>query len=145
MSTTSRVLVFSADELRGKILEKVLDRNGFECLVFNRILETVDEIVQHSPEVVIVDTERCVSEEINHLKNICQKLKRGTVIVLGKETVIDRFKKLRIRKNLCLYDPIDPELIAEKIEEIISWKKNKWNLTKSDMFEKTLKHLLHLD
>ncbi len=141
----SRVLVFSADELRGKILEKVLDRNGFECLVFNRILETVDEIVQHSPEVVIVDTERCVSEEINHLTNICQTLKRGTVIVLGKETVIDRFKKLRIRKGLCLNDPIDPELVAVKIEEIISWKKNKWHLTKSDMFEKTLKHLLHLD
>jgi len=142
---SSRVLVFSADELRGKILEKVLERNGFECLVFNRILETGDEIVQHSPEVVIVDTERCFSEEINHLKNICQTLKREIVIVLGKETVIDRFKELRIRKGLCLYDPIDPELIAVKIEEIISWKKKKWNLTKSDMFEKTLKHLLHLD
>ncbi len=142
---SSRVLVFSADELRGKIIEKVLDRNGFECLIFKRILETGDEIVQHSPEVVIVDTERCFPEEISHLKNICQTLKRETVIVLGKETVIDRFKELRIRKGLCLYDPIDPELIAVKIEEIISWKKNKWNLTKSDMFEKTLKHLLHLD
>lgn len=142
---SSRVLVFSADELRGKILEKVLDRNGFECLIFNRILETGDEIVQHSPEVVIVDTERCFSEEINHLKNICQTLKHETVIVLGKETVVDRFKGPRIRKALCLYDPIDPELIAVKIEEIVSWKKKKWKLTESDMFEKTLKHLLHLD
>ena len=142
---SSKVLVFSADELRGKILEKVLDRNGFECLVFKRILETGDEIVLHSPAVVIVDTERCFSEEINHLKNICKTLKRETVIVLGKESVINSFKELRIRKALCLYDPIDPELIAVKIEEIISWKKNKWNLTKSDMFEKTLKHLLHLD
>ena len=143
--SSGRVLVFSADELRGKILEKVLDRNGFECLVFNRILETGDEIVLHSPEVVIVDTERCFSEEINHLKNICQTLKRETVIVLGKETVIDRFKEFRIRKGLCLYDPIDPELIAIKIEEIVSRKKKKWKLTQSDMFEKTLKQLLHLD
>lgn len=143
--SSGRVLVFSADELRGKILEKVLDRNGFECLVFNRILETGDEIVLHSPEVVIVDTERCFSEEINHLKNICQTLKRETVIVLGKETVIDRFKEFRIRKGLCLYDPIDPELIAIKIEEIVSRKKKKWKLTQSDMFEKTLKQLLRLD
>ncbi len=97
---SSRVLVFSADELRGKIIRKVLDRNGFECLIFNRILETGDDIVQHSPEVAIVDTERCFSEEINHLRNICQTLKREAVIVLGKETVIDRFKGPRMRKVL---------------------------------------------
>ena len=142
---SSRVLVFSADELRGKILEKVLNRKGFECLIFNRILETVDEIAQHSPEVVIVDTERCISEEINHLRNICQKLKHETVIVLGKETVIDRFKRPRIRNGLCLCDPIDPDLIAAKIEEIIAWKKKKWKLTDRDVIEKNLKHLLHLD
>ena len=142
---SSRVLVFSADELRGKILEKVLDRNGFECLIFNRILETRDEIVQNSPEVVIVDTERCFSEEISHLRNICQTLKHETVIVLGKETVIDRFKWPRFCRGLCLYDPIDPELIAVKIEEIVAWKKKKWKLTDRDVFEKTMKHLLHLD
>lgn len=142
---SSRVLVFSADELRGKILEKVLDRKGFECLIFNRILETPDDIIQNSPEVVIIDTERCISEEINHLNNICQTLKHETVIVLGKETVINRFKGPCIRKALCLSDPIDPELIAVKIEESFLSKKKKWKLPENDMFEKTLKHLLHLD
>jgi DNA-binding NtrC family response regulator len=142
---SSRVLVFSADELRGKILKKVLDRKSFECLIFNRILETVEEIAPYSPEVVIVDTERCISEEINHLRNICQKLKHETVIVLGKETIIERFKRTRIRNGLCLCDPMDPELIAAKIEEIVAWKKKKWKLTDRDVFEKNLKHLLHLD
>jgi DNA-binding NtrC family response regulator len=141
----SRVLVFSADELRGKILEKVLVRKGFECLIFNRILEAAEEIAPHSPEVVIVDTERCIPEEINHLRHICQKLKHEMVIVLGKETVIDRFKRPRIRNTLCLCDPIDPELIAAKIEETAAWEKKKWKLTDRDVFEKNLKHLLHLD
>jgi len=142
---SSRVLVFSADELRGKIIRKVLNRNGFECLIFNRILETVDDIVQHSPEVAIVDTERCFSEEINHLRNICQKLKHVALIVLGKESVIDHFKGPRMRKVLCLSDPLDPELITLNIKEIVSRKKKKWKLTDSDRLEKTLKHLLHLD
>ena len=142
---SSRVLVFSADELRGKIIRKVLDRNGFECLIFNRILEAGDDIVQHSPEVAIVDTERCFSREISHLRNICQTLKHVAVIVLGKETVIDRFKGPGMRKVLCLSDPLDPELIALKIKEIVSRKKKKWKLTDSDRLEKTLKHLLHLD
>jgi len=142
---SSRVLVFSADDLRGKILEKVLDRKGFECLIFNRILKTGDEIVRHSPDVVIVDTEGCFSEEINHLKNICQTLKHAALIVLGKKTVIDRFKGPCIRKGLCLCDPIDPAFIAAKIEEIVSGKENMGKLTEGDMFEETLKHLLHLD
>ncbi len=142
---SSRVLVFSADELRGKIIKKVLDRHGFECLTFNRILETGDDIVQHSPAVVIVDTESCFSEEINHLRKIYQTLKHEAVIVLGKETVIDGFKGSRFRKVLCLSDPLDPDLIAVKIEEIVSQKKKKWKLNESDELEKTLKHLLYLD
>ena len=142
---SSRVLVFSADELRGKIIKKVLDRNGFECLTFNRILETGDDIVQHSPAAVIVDTESCFSEAINHLRNIYQTLDHEAGIVLGKETVIDGFKGPRIRKVLCLLDPLDPELIAVKIKEIVSQKKKKWKLDESDELEKTLKHLLCLD
>jgi len=142
---SSRVLVFSADELRGKIIRKVLDRNGFECLIFNRILESADDIVQHSPGVAIVDTERCFSEEISHLRNICQTLKHVAVIVLGKEIVIDRFKGPSMRKVLCLSDPLDPERITSEIKEIVYRKTQKWKLTESDRLEKTLKHLLHLD
>jgi len=114
-------------------------------MFFNRILETGDDIVQHSPDVVIVDTESCYPEEINHLRNICQTLKHEVVIVLGRETVIDRFKGPRMRKVLCLFDPLDPELIAVKIKETVSQKEKKGKLTGGDMLEKTLKHLLHLN
>lgn len=142
---SARVLVFSADELRGKILKKVLDRSGFECRTFNRILETEDDTVQHSPDVVIVDTERCFSEEIIHLRSLCQKLKQVAVIVLGKEILIEQFKGPRLGKVLFLSDPLDPERITSEIEEIISRPQRKWQFTESDGLEKTLKHLLHLD
>lgn len=142
---SSGILVFSADDLRGKILRKVLDRNSFECQVFKRILETGDDIHKHSAAVVIIDTERCFLEEVNHLRNICQSLKDVAVIVLGKETVIDRFKGPRMRKVLCLSDPLDPELIISEIRKIVSGNQRMWKITESDGLEKTLKHLLHLD
>ena len=142
---TSRILVFSVDELRGKILKKVLDRNGFECRVYQRILETGDDISQHSPAVVIVDTERCILEEVNHLRNICRTLEHVAVIVLGKESVIDGFKGPRMRKALCLSDPLDPERIISEIRNIVSGNQRKWKLPESDGLEKTLKHLLHLN
>lgn len=142
---TSPVLVFSADVLRGRIIEKVLNRSGFECLIFNRILETREDIVRHAPAAVIVDTENCISEEINHLRNICHMLKHDAVIVLGKEPTLDGFKWPRFRKGLCLSDPLDPELIAAKIKDIASRKKSKGDRTESDMLENTLKQLLHLN
>ena len=142
---TSRVLVFLADMLRGRIIEKVLDRNGFESLIFNRILETRDDVVRHVHAAVIVDTENCISEEINHLRNICHALKHDAVIVLGKEYTLDGFQGPRFRKGLCLSDPLDPELITEKIKEIVFQKKWKVNRNGSDRLEKTLKQLLHLN
>ena len=139
---SDKVSVFSADDLRGKIVEKVLNRNGFECLIFNRILEAGGAIAQHAPKVVIFDTESCFSEELNHLKNICQTLKHTVAIVLGEGVVIDRFKGPLIRKTLCLPDPLNPELIATKVKELVAQKKKRLN--GSDTLEKTLKKFLNL-
>lgn len=142
-----RVLVFSADELRGKIVNKVLIRNGFDCRIFNRILEAGGAIAEHAPGIVILDTESCFSEEINHLRSICRTLKRSFAIVLGEASVIDGFKG---QKTLCLPDPVDPELIITKAKQIISQqqqkkKKKKERCTGSDTLEKTLKEFLNID
>ena len=138
---SDKVLVFSADELRGKIVKKVLNRNGFECLLFNQMLEAGGAIAQHAPPVVVFDTESCFSEEINRLRKICRTLKRAVAIVLGEAVVIERFKGRPFRKSLCLPDPFDPELIAVKVDEIISQKKRRVG---SDTLEKTLKSFLNI-
>lgn len=138
---SDKILVFSADELRWKIIKKVFDRNGFECLIFNRILEAGAAIARHAPKVVIFDTESCFSEEIDHLRKICRRLKRTVAIVLGEAGVIERFKGPLTRKTLCLPDPFDPELIAAKVKEIITQKKRRAG---SDTLETTLKKMLNL-
>ena len=121
-----------------------MDRNGFECLIFNRILETRNDVVRHAPAAVIVDTENCISEEISHLRHICHTFKHDAVLVLGKESILDGFQGPHFEKGLCLSDPLDPELITEKIKEIVTEKKWKVNRNGSDGLEKTLKQLLHL-
>ena len=136
------VSVFSTDDLRGKILQKVLNRHGLECLIFNRILEAGDTIAQQAPKVVIFDTESCFSEELNHLRNICQTLRHTVAIVLGEAVVIDGFKGSLFRKTLCLPDPLNPELIATRVKELVS-QKRKTN-TGNDTLENTLKKFLNL-
>lgn len=135
------VLIFSAGELRGKIIRKVLNRHGFECLIFNRILEAGAAISEHSPKVVIFDTEGCFSEEINHLRNLCRKLKHTFAIVLGEAVLLEGFGGHFSRKVFCMPDPLDPELIREKVGEAISQKKK---CVGCDALEKTLKRFLNL-
>jgi len=135
------VLVFSADDLRGKIIKKVLARGGFDCLLFTRMVEDARSIDRQGPKAVIFDTEGCFPQEIDHLGNICRTLKRTVAIVLGQAVVIERFKGFLIGKALCLADPLDPELIAAKIKEITAPRKRR---TGSDALEKTLKRFLNL-
>ena len=97
---SDNILVFSADELRGKIIRKVLNRNGFECLLFNQILEAGGAIAQHCPPVVVFDTESCFSEEINRLRSICRTLKRAVAIVLGEADVVEKFEGPPFRRIL---------------------------------------------
>ena len=136
------VSVFSADDLRGKIIQKVLNRNGLECRIFNRILEAGGTIDQQSPKVVILDTESCFSEELNHLRNLCQTLKNTVAIVLGESVVIDGFQGSLFRKTLCLPDPLNPELIAMRVKEVVSQKRT--TSTENDSLENTLKRFLNL-
>jgi len=137
-----RILLFTADVLRGKIIKKVLNRNGLECGVYNHMLAAGDIIAKHAPAVVIFDTQGCFQEEINHLRSICQTLKHTNTMVLGEDCVIDRFKGPRIRKTLCLPDPLDPVLIATKAKEILLRKKKLF--AGNDSLEKTLKSLLNI-
>jgi len=134
------VLIFSADALRGKIIKKVLNRNGLDCMIFNRILEAGNAISEHAPKVVIFDTEGCFSEEMNHLKNICRTFKHAVAIVLGDAVILEAFGGHFTRRASCLPDPLDPELICTKVREAIQKKK----CLGSDALEKTLRRFLNL-
>jgi hypothetical protein len=113
-----------------------------ECLIFNRILEAGETIARQAPKVVIFDTESCFSEELNHMRNLCQTLADTVAIVLGEAVVIDGFKGPLFQKTLCLPDPLNPELIATRIKELVSQEPK--TLTGNEPLETTLKKFLNL-
>ncbi len=137
------VLIFSTYGLRGRITQKILKRSGFEGLLLSKILGARDTIANHAPSVVIFDTYSCFSEEINQIRNLCRTLEHTVVIVLGDQSIIDRFEGPGIRKELCLSDPLDPELIASKVKEVFSSKARE-KRSEHDTLEADLKHFLKL-
>ncbi len=138
------VLIFSADDVRGGITQKRLRRSGFEVLLISKILGARDTIAKHTPGVVIFDTSSCFSEEINQIRNLCRTLEHAVVIMLGDQSIIDRFEGPGIRKELCLSNPLDPELIASKVKEVLSSKAREQR-SESDTLEGNLKRFLKLD
>lgn len=111
------VIVFSVDEIRGGITKKILERNGFQVLLLDKILGLRDRIVGHAAGVVVFDTCRCIAEEVRHLKNLCGILENRTVILLGDPTIIDGFQGPGVSAGLRLSDPLDPDLIVSKVKE----------------------------
>jgi DNA-binding response OmpR family regulator len=138
------VLIFSTDDLRGGITQKRLNRSGFEVLLLSKILGARDTIAKHAPGVVIFDTYSCFSGEINQIRNLCRTLEHTAVIVLGDPSIIDRFEGPGISKELCLSNPLDPELIASKVKEVFSSKAREQR-SENDALEADLKHFLKLD
>lgn len=138
------VLIFSIDNLRGGITKKILKRNGFEALLFSKILGIRDTIAKHTPSVVIFDTYSCFSEEIKQIRNLCRTLEETAAIVLGDPSIMEGFDRPSISKARFLSDPLDPELIVSKVKEIFT-SKAKEKRSKSDALESNLKHFLKLD
>ena len=145
---SSTVLVFSADELRcklrGNIIKKILSRSGIESLFFHRILVSGQVIAHHDPDVVIFDTVGCLAEEINYLRNLCRTPARTAAILLGSAEVLEGFEGPFIRRDLCLDEPFDPELIITKLKEFLLLQEEKRD-GESDALEKNLKHFLNLE
>ena|GEM_PF-1340438 len=138
------VLIFSIDDLRGGITQKVLKRSGFDALLFRMILGAKNAIAKHAPGVVIFDIGSYLSEEVNQIRNLCGTLEHTPVILLGDRSITDRFEGTGISKELFLSDPLDPELIVAKVKEVFSLKV-KEKLSEGDTLEQDLKHFLNLD
>ena len=140
----SSVIIFSTDSLRGGIIQEVLKRSGLESLLAGRVLEAGQAIADNAPRVVIFDTKGIFPDEINLLKNLCRTLRDTAVLVLGDRSIVDTFEGEGIQERLCLSDPLDPDLIASKVKEILS-SKAKGKYLQRDSLESDLKQFLKLD
>lgn len=140
-----QVIIFSTDSLRGGIIQEVLKRSGLESLLASRVLEAGQAIADNAPRVVIFDTKGIFPDEINLLKNLCRALRDTGVLVLGDRSIVDTFSGEGIQNGLCLSDPLDPDLIASEVKQMILSPKTQEKRLQRDDLESDLKQFLKLD
>ena len=138
------VIIFSADKLRGGIIKDILQRGGIKAGWTRGILETRDAISELTPAAVIVDTKSSLASEIDFLKNLFGTLQDSMVIVLGNPSITGTFEGPGIREELRLSDPLDPDLIVAKVNQILRLRKKNKHLNESGLAN-NLKQFLKLD
>ena len=141
---SNSVVIFSADKLRGGIIKDILQRHGIKALWVTIILDIQNAISAHTPIVAIVDTKDSLVDEIDFLKNLCSSLQDSILILLGTPAVIGTFRGPMVHEDLCLADPIDPELIVSKVKESLLAKIKDKKTKKGDL-ERSLKQFLKLE
>ena len=80
---SSSVVIYSTDDIRGKIVSKILSINGIKAHLFSTHFEVSEAIVRHSPDLVILDLKRSISSELNFLQTLSHKLREATIIALA--------------------------------------------------------------
>ena len=114
----SPVVVLSQDNIRGSILKKILSRSGFDVLWFKNLYEAEEAFNKYAPLVVIFDAKGLQAREAGLLEKLRNEL-QGIVIIALVETSAMSTPDCSPRE-LWLPEPLDPELIVSKVQQIVS-------------------------
>jgi penicillin-binding protein 1A len=116
---SSSVVVYSPDDIRGRIVSKILRVNGIKSLLFSSHFEVKEAIVRNSPPIVILDLKKNVPSELNFLETLSYKLSEATIIALADTSSVHVLENLGLTNLLCVSDPLDPELILSMVKDTL--------------------------
>jgi len=117
---SSPVIVLTSDSIRGSILKKILTQSGFKVLWFKNYYDARVALDEHVPRAVVFDAKGLHSREAGSLAKLRDKLPDAGIIVLAEAGAIPTFEAEGCPSDLCLPEPIDPELVVSKVKEIVS-------------------------
>lgn len=113
------VTVLSSDSIRGSILKKILTHSGVKVRWFKSFYEAKEALGKQVPRVIIFDAKGLFSSEVGLLEKLRGHLPDTDVIVLAEASAIPTFEVQGCSRELCLPEPIDPELLLAKVKEIV--------------------------
>ncbi len=114
------VIVYSPDDIRGRIVLKILKVSGIKTLLFSSHFEVEEAIARYSPAVIILDIKKSVSSELNFLQTLSYNLSEATIIALSGTSDVHVLENLGLTNLLCVPDPLDPELILSMVKDILA-------------------------
>ncbi|KPJ99418.1 MAG: hypothetical protein AMK71_09815 [Nitrospira bacterium SG8_35_4] len=132
------IVIFAADPVRGNIIRKALQQNGFDSLLNDQTVNAESIIIHSVPNVVILDTKDFLSKDLDFFKSTSHLLSEIALIVLADTLGVFAQASTNFKSAQCLSDPLDTGLIISGVKEILSSRGSE------DSLEDNLKGFLDL-
>lgn len=117
------VLIYSADSVRGKILEKSFQVRRIPASVCTSQAQLIQAVNSRYFDVLIFDTKHNFWSDLNLFNKFSGILKKTTKIILSTPQNINVLQTANVQHDLSLADPLDPELIVATVQTIVDSKK----------------------
>ncbi|MBF0506189.1 MAG: hypothetical protein HQL09_05085 [Nitrospirae bacterium] len=115
-------VIFSADDIRGALLRKTLEKNGFEVSLYKNIHAAGDILKAKSPPLVIIDKEGYFPGELEYFSSLSGPLAGTSVLVVANSAQDASISLKGVPVEWCLSNPLDLPFIASKAKELLTVK-----------------------
>jgi len=124
------IIVYSPDQIRGRIVFKILRLNGIKTLLFSNRLEAEEAVNEHPPSILIIDAKTTLSSELSFLKALSLKLQNTSLLVLSDTPDVPALKNLGLENPEYVSDPFDPEHIVSVVKYLLASRGEKFTFWK---------------
>lgn len=117
------VVVFSSDAIRGALLSRVFQENGFEVVLFKN-LHTAENILKtKAPALVVLDETGYFRTELEHFSSVSGLMVGVSVLVIANTPPDGSLSLGNIPVEWCLSHPLDLPFIVTKAKELLTVKR----------------------
>lgn len=139
-----QVVILSADQVRSSLVQKVLQQRGLAVRLFRSYSGAKDSFSEYIPKVIVFDAKSFFITEPSLPAKIQQNLPGATLVVLADAAAFPMLEAHGIDQEFCFADPLDLELIADKVREAATSKKES-RIPRKEHLVNDLKRFLKLD
>jgi len=113
-------VVFSSDKIRGALLSKAFQENGFEVSLHKNVHAAENVLKTKLPSLVVFDKEGYFRNELEHFSSLSRFLVGASVLVIANSAADGSISLKGVPVEWCLSNPLDLPLIVSKAKELLS-------------------------
>lgn len=114
------VVVFSAENVRGALLRKALEKSGFEVSLHKNVRVAINVLKAKAPQLVIIDRKGYFPRELESFSSLSDLLKNIPVVIVSKAEADSSFTLKDVSVEWCQSDPLDPLAVVAKAKSSLA-------------------------
>ncbi len=115
-------IILSTDSVRGALLLKTLQKNGFDATLCKNLFDTYEIIKDIKPVLFVIDCEGFYQNELSALTSLSNLLKECSVLVVADKPNYSSLNIKGLSTQWCICSPLDLDMVTTRAKELITPK-----------------------